>query len=210
MRLPEHRWEMTEPITVHPGRPLPVPGVHGSALEVAVTLRPAEDATAAASVYLMSDEPNARPFGGGDETADDCCGVAITISWQEATLKASRCQPHRRMAALHSRLHASSAVFRTECTPRSWYRWHRLSAFSFHFVVQVSWQQSIDSDGIAIDLASARREVGGPVTVTRNAPVQLRVFLDHSALEARFQPGPVTFVRALCTAAACIQQTTSE
>ena len=90
LRLPEHSWETTQPITVHPDRSLSVPGLHGSALEVAVTLRPASDATAAASVYLMSDEPDERPFGGGDGTVDDCCGVAITVSWHEATLKA-RC-----------------------------------------------------------------------------------------------------------------------
>jgi hypothetical protein len=90
LRLPEHCWETTQPVTIHPGRSLPVPGLHGSALEVDVTLRPTEDATAAASVYLMSDEPDGRPFGGDEGTADDCCGVAITVSWHEATLKA-RC-----------------------------------------------------------------------------------------------------------------------
>ncbi len=50
---------------------------------------------------------------------------------------------------------------------------------------QVSWPQSVNRDDLTFDLASAGREVGGPVAVTRSAPVQLRVFLDHSALEAR-------------------------
>ena len=54
-----------------------------------MTLQPTEDATQAASVFLVSDDADSRPFGSGEAPADDCCGVAITISWQEQTLKVS-------------------------------------------------------------------------------------------------------------------------
>ncbi len=76
-------------MTIHPAQSLPVPGVHGSALEVTVTLQPAEDATEAASVFLVSDNAESPPFGGGEAPADDYCSVAVTVSWQEQTLKVS-------------------------------------------------------------------------------------------------------------------------
>lgn len=57
-------------------------------------------------------------------------------------------------------------------------------------MLQVSWPRTVDKDGITVDLASARREVGGPVAVARGEPVHMRVFLDHSALEACTPPDP--------------------
>ena len=94
--MPDHSWTMTEPATVYPAHSLPVPGVHGSSLEVAVTLQPADDATEAASVLLVSDDAERQPFGGGEAPEDDCCGVAITVSWQEKTLKVgSSCRADR-------------------------------------------------------------------------------------------------------------------
>ena len=89
LRLPEHSWTLLEPVTIHPRRSLPVPNVHGSALEVAITLHSAADKTVAASLFLMSDDAAARAFGGGEGLADECGGVAITVSWQEQTLKVS-------------------------------------------------------------------------------------------------------------------------
>ena len=68
---------------------------------------------------------------------------------------------------------------------------------------QVSWPQSVTSDGVAIDLASARREVGGPVAVKRGAEVHLRVFLDHSALEAHAPPMTAMSRHAVSTASCC-------
>ena len=113
LRLPDHSWTMPAPVTVHPAKSLPVPGVHGSALEVAVTLQPAEDATDAASVYLLSDDAEHRPYGGGEAPADDCYGVAVTVSWREKTLKvSSSCRPDGRPVATLRR-HAHSAVVAT-------------------------------------------------------------------------------------------------
>ncbi len=102
---------MAEPVTVHPAHSLPVPGLHGSALEVAATLQPAEDATAAASVFLVSDDAESQPFGGGEAPADDCCAIAVTVSWQEQTLKvSSSCHQERCYSVTNLRLHA-------HCTP---------------------------------------------------------------------------------------------
>ena len=190
LRLPEPSWTMTDPVTVHPGESLPVPSVHGSALEVAVTLQAAADATAAASVYLMSDDAEGRqPFGGSEARVDDCCGVAITVSWQEQTLKASSsCRRHAESAAV--RVHAPRVGLLHRCSRLS----HQSSVQQLTEVagcmLQVSWPQTVDRNGVTVDLASARRKVGGPVAVQRRSPVRLRVFLDHSALEARLPLKP--------------------
>ena len=50
---------------------------------------------------------------------------------------------------------------------------------------QVSWLQQMDQEAMTFDIGGAMREVGGPVALGKRDAVQLRIFLDHSALEVR-------------------------
>ena len=63
-----------------------MPEVHGAALEVAVTLRRASSETSAASILLHSDR-EVEAFGAVDGAAPESSSVAITVSWQNSTLK---------------------------------------------------------------------------------------------------------------------------
>ena len=72
--------------------------------------------------------------------------------------------------------------------------------------LQVSWPRAIDKGGVTVDLASALREVGGPVAVTRRDPVRLRVYLDHSALEARSWSQIYGLLMVRCAAKVVIQK----
>lgn len=43
----------------------------------------------------------------------------------------------------------------------------------------------VDHESMTFDMGGAVREVGGRIALGKGEPVQLRIFLDHSALEVR-------------------------
>jgi len=85
LRIASHSWTEPSPFKVLPEQPFPISAVHGASLEVSLTLLPTLDATAAS--VLLHSESEANAYGGGEDGPSDCCGVAITVSWAEATLK---------------------------------------------------------------------------------------------------------------------------
>ena len=52
--------------------------------------------------------------------------------------------------------------------------------------LKVAWLRDIKHDTMTFDLSGARREVGGPILLGGGEPIQLQIFLDHSALEVRY------------------------
>ena len=200
LRIQSHSWTAPSAFTVTPGRPFPVPSAHGASLEVSLWLAPSTDATVAASLTFRSEAgASAQPVedageGGKDECPSDYCSLAVTVSWERATLEVLcraffpwrtntpfRRWPFSTLAQCLFSLNKDQVhelVFGLVIETSS-------AHTSYCCCKQVSGLRHIHQQSLSSVLDDPAREVGGLIDLPRGESVQLRVFLDHSALEVR-------------------------
>mmetsp|Transcript_3104 Transcript_3104/g.8988 ORF Transcript_3104/g.8988 Transcript_3104/m.8988 type:complete len:620 (+) Transcript_3104:733-2592(+) len=145
LRAREAAWHQAAPLTVDPAHPVAVPQLEGAALNLELTFDSSASPATSFSILLLAEVPEGAEGIGGVESGSS---VAITVNWDDSTLKVLHLRPH-----------------------------------------------AVDPTTGAFHPSDASASVGGTAQITRDAPVHLQLFLDHSALEVFLGTGEALTTR---------------